>query len=360
MQKPLLKKGIAVAIILLFLSVSVVPSTGTTIEKTSSSFNSNTLFVGGSGPGNYTRIQDAIDNASDGDTVFVYNGTYVENIVINKKMNLVGEDRFNTTIDGNMEREYVVKVLCDSVYISGFKIINAGDGIQIYSYDNTIIKNNLTMNIWFGVAIYGGCDNIICDNVIRNNCGGVLLHSHSQNNHILENKIIENLGGYISTGVELYDSSHNEIIGNLISGSTVNVFLTDSCENTVSNNLIENARQKGIYIFFMSHHNIISNNTFINTSWGIQIEANGNKIIYNNFINNIGHAHFTVFNPFFVPRFNYNKWDRNYWDNWIGLTNPSFSKFPKIIFGAFIRSRIPISWLQFDWHPAKEPYDIGV
>ena len=32
----------------------------------------NTLYVGGSGPGNYTRIQDAIDNASDGDTVFVY------------------------------------------------------------------------------------------------------------------------------------------------------------------------------------------------------------------------------------------------------------------------------------------------
>ncbi|MCK4443471.1 MAG: hypothetical protein KAW09_02940, partial [Thermoplasmata archaeon] len=38
-----------------------------------------TLFVGGSGPGNYTTIQGAIDAASLQDTVFVYNGTYLEN-----------------------------------------------------------------------------------------------------------------------------------------------------------------------------------------------------------------------------------------------------------------------------------------
>ena len=38
--------------------------------------NDNTLYVGGSGEGNYTKIQDAIDDASDGDIVFVYNGTY--------------------------------------------------------------------------------------------------------------------------------------------------------------------------------------------------------------------------------------------------------------------------------------------
>ena len=38
-------------------------------------FNGKTLYVGGSGEGNYTKIQDAINDSSDGDTVFVYNGT---------------------------------------------------------------------------------------------------------------------------------------------------------------------------------------------------------------------------------------------------------------------------------------------
>ena len=42
--------------------------------------NGKTLYVGGSGPGNYTKIQDAINNAIDGDTIYVYSGTYNGNI----------------------------------------------------------------------------------------------------------------------------------------------------------------------------------------------------------------------------------------------------------------------------------------
>jgi len=38
--------------------------------------SSKTLYVGGNGVGNYSSIQDAIDSASDGDTVYVYSGIY--------------------------------------------------------------------------------------------------------------------------------------------------------------------------------------------------------------------------------------------------------------------------------------------
>ena len=61
---------------------------------------SSTLYVGGSGPGNYSSIQSAIDAASDGDTVFVYSGTYSEPITIEKKLNLIGEEKTTTIIDG--------------------------------------------------------------------------------------------------------------------------------------------------------------------------------------------------------------------------------------------------------------------
>ena len=75
--KPLLKKGLVVGIILLFIGTAMIPLNGQKIEKLSSpASGGNWFYVGGSGPGNYTDIQDAIDNASDGDTVFVYNGTY--------------------------------------------------------------------------------------------------------------------------------------------------------------------------------------------------------------------------------------------------------------------------------------------
>ncbi len=73
-MKDKMKKGLVVAVFLLFFSVSVIPSTGTTDVKqiTMLTTSGNTLYVGGDGPGNYTKIQDAINNASDGDTVFVY------------------------------------------------------------------------------------------------------------------------------------------------------------------------------------------------------------------------------------------------------------------------------------------------
>jgi len=51
------------------------------------SFDGNTLYVGGMGPNNYTSIQSAIDDAVDGDTVFVYSGFYYERIFINVSIN---------------------------------------------------------------------------------------------------------------------------------------------------------------------------------------------------------------------------------------------------------------------------------
>ena len=76
--------------------------------------NGNTLYVGGSGEGNYTKIQHAIDDASDGGTVFVYDDSspYNENLNVDKSINLIGEDR-NTTII-NTSYSYLVIVSADS------------------------------------------------------------------------------------------------------------------------------------------------------------------------------------------------------------------------------------------------------
>ena len=99
-KNPLIIKYFVVGITLLFLGTTIVPFRAQEIEKSSLPTSSgHWLYVGGSGPGNYSVIQDAVDNATDGDTVFVYNGIYSDyfpdnfacvNIV--KKISLIGED----------------------------------------------------------------------------------------------------------------------------------------------------------------------------------------------------------------------------------------------------------------------------
>ena len=53
----------------------------------------NILYVGGSGECNYTKFQGAIDNATDGDTVFVYDISllYNESVTIDKSINFLAE-----------------------------------------------------------------------------------------------------------------------------------------------------------------------------------------------------------------------------------------------------------------------------
>ncbi len=73
-------------------------------------------------PDQYSTIQEAINAANDGDSIFVRNGTYFEHVVINKSLSIAGEDVTATIIDGN-GTGHVLHVLSESVNITGFTIL---------------------------------------------------------------------------------------------------------------------------------------------------------------------------------------------------------------------------------------------
>lgn len=220
----IMSKAIALGIFVLFIGASVVTSVAG--DKTVFT-KGNMLYVGGGGPGNYTSIQDAIDDANKGDTVFVFDDSspYKENLVIDKSISLIGENKDSTVIDGDL-KDHVVQITASWVNISGFTIKNSktqlptSSGIWIFStskiYENCTITDSLIIDCNTGIAV-AGKNNLISENTIKNNgYFGVYVFGSFKYNTIIKNEISNNG----KTGIGLNNGPrHNEVTDNVISNN---------------------------------------------------------------------------------------------------------------------------------------------
>ena len=319
----------------------ITPNVGLKIGSRNASiirFNGNILYVGGSGEGNYTRIQDAINNASDGDIIIVYPGIYKEHLVIEKAIRICGSGCENTFIIGiSSGKWYSIKILHDNVNINNFTLVNQ--------------KN-------YGALIWIEGKNVTIEyNLIR---GEIVVHACWV--HIYKN-VIKN------AGIEL-GFSHSLVENNLIENAIYGIFLWGT-NNKICGNIFRNC-STGTQIF--RSQNIIKKNKFLNCSTGIGLEGNKNIIRFNEFVGNkygisiyMGKNNLIYSNNFIMNDINadlegwladlplINKWKENYWYN-------HKSSLPKIIFGRIILGGPPhhhkyFPWINIDWHPAIKPYE---
>ena len=271
-------------VMLLLLSVSI--SAITILPETA---GATTLYVGGAGPGNYTTIQGAIDAASPGDTVYVYSGTYYENVVIGKVLSLAGENEAETIIDGGYEDDDVIDIYSDWVNVSGFTLRNGGpnffgSGLWIHSSNcsitsntihgnsvgitidevagNLIAENTVFSNYRFGISLFLSSDNTIANNTLFwNHVVGINL-ALSDDNTIKDNHIFEAWSG---EGVGLSDSHNNAMVGNTITASERAMSLSSSTFNSITYNTVSDCPE-GIFLSSSDnnsiHHNNVTNTTY--------------------------------------------------------------------------------------------------
>jgi len=316
------QKGLSVVLILLLLGISVFPITAQDIEKSSlSTSRSNWLYVGGSGPENYTKIQDAIDDSSPGDTVFVYHGTYYERVTIDKSIDILGESKSTTIIDGI---DYGIAVtaqdiLTSMVNISGFTIKHANTGLIIRNYEDKIRNIN------------------IFDTIITQCVDGLEVNG-GKNCTIYKNIIKDNLEGILAYGSNCYYTQN--IIKNTSIGITIGFSQQIFEKNTIEDN------GKGMRLSLDSRTTIIDNN-FINNENDTDIKDTFFSII-----------------PFGGFQRFHTKWSGNYWDKWVTIDpKPLRTKYYLTIqittdLHEWYRAFGPFRFIEFDWHPAQEPYDI--
>ncbi|MFH1100867.1 MAG: NosD domain-containing protein [Methanobacteriota archaeon] len=339
MNPMIAKKRIVMSFVIIVLLLSSSPTIAretqnlsgdeTSIVTFPSSFESRILFVGGSGPGNYTSIQVAITAANNHDTVFVYRGTYYENLVIDKPIRVIGEDNTLTFIDGRY-LTHVVQITVNDVYLSGFTIqhsgedhhsgviisgnnttvhdcilryningivvdgsrnnitqcttyTNEGHGIQFITTDSSLIRDCVAYDNFRGIVLIDSWNNCVerCE-AFENNMDGILL-SQSHSNTVRECCCHDGIWfSWFPGGITLcYDSFDNLIQDNYCYNYTLGISVYDSAEK----NVIMGNRLSGGYAaveLMRSSYNTIQNNIILGGERGVHLVFSRKTIIRDN------------------------------------------------------------------------------
>jgi parallel beta-helix repeat protein len=337
-------------------------------------FAGSTLYVGGGGSGNYSRIQDAIDNATDGDTVFVYDDAspYLENLMVDKSISMIGENKETTRIEG-ITNVTVVRLAADHILLQGFTIVIPTFpmpwimGVYVsktenWPYEQDVVIENITVS-------------------------DVNIISHNSR----------------TDGIGCLYCNNSTFVGNTVSNCYFGIHLFLSCNNIVSHNKVQQC-QYGVYVentwnphyrLWFAHptfgSNTIANNTIKGNEYGVLIDGDrtvsdkildnnvtGNhdgialgttiktEVARNNLISNVVDATIETAKLTFYPTC---EWHDNYWGEPTGSRVRIRGNFYLVFFingfggetnfGMGISLGIFPIIIAFDRSPAQEPYPIN-
>ncbi len=239
--------GIYFLITLFFISMGTASAADITVNNST-------------GPAaDYTSIQAAVDAATDGDTIIVYNGTYMENVNVNKKLNITSQsgNPKDTVVQALNESDYIFHITANNVTISGFQvggymwdpwIYPMDTGIYLDGVQHNNINNNDVSGEEHAISL-----NLSSNNTLSNNSGSITLR-YSDNNLLNNNSPTGSI-----TAVILHNSDNNLLNDNNVTSSETGIHM-DSSDNNI---LIGNSIVAGDYCLslYYSHNNTVSNNT---------------------------------------------------------------------------------------------------
>jgi len=314
------------------------------------------LYEYGTAENPYRTINRALDEANDGDNIYIFGGEYNESLIIDKKVNVSGSISYgNTIINYHVAHKYTVEISADFVTLEGVNISDEGNFVSDLSGalihvtgDNVIIQqNNITQcHKSYGIYLDSSSGHVLGGNNVSYCKTGIYMKS-SNTNDLINNKIFD---CDVAT-VELKSSSNIRFYNNRINGSQYGIYAS-SCNNmNATDNSVYDNSLHGIALYSCNDAMIQGNTIYGNTVAGIQLNAPGSKIIgnrfwknqlginldssnneiYNNFVNDsqgtgikanagtrnnvIYWNHFNMNEPNAYER-GINEWDHNYWDDY--------------------------------------------
>ncbi|MBM4128382.1 MAG: hypothetical protein FJ247_13830 [Nitrospira sp.] len=249
-----------------------------------------TIVVALDGTGEFTSIQEAVDSAQKGDTVFLKPGAYPQDLTIHSKeaIKLVGAGVDQVTLLGHRDRVGVLHVGkwpygATDIEITGLTVNeHGGHAVGIFNGKRITLRHLRVKGMLFGQQVQdvriedsriGGSETtgvqfadtqaVLIGNVIHDNDHGVNVAGKSdvrlERNIItrnlfeavvigdgakavlVSNTLVKNGGGAVFLG-----SSHNEVSGNIVGLNTVGFVIAPSSQTTLSFNGLFN--KEGNYL----------------------------------------------------------------------------------------------------------------
>jgi len=280
---------------------------------TSHSFSGGrTLYVGGDGPNNYSRIRDAINNASDGDTIVIFYNIYHENITLDKELHIIGiEKNGEKPIIYERKGDFAISIMANNCTLRNLRLImNASVTLKISSSFNLIENCYITNPPERGL------------------CGHAIMMTYSNHNRIINNTI-ESKGG-AGVSLRMYGCHGNNFSYNTITGDWCDydsLWIIESSNNSFYHNII-----RGMECMY-SDENIFYNNTFTLTA---RTYASKNNLFKNNNLRSLklyNSVNFRIRNNIFDGPLDLNGDKLKYYNTHIIENNTKYLKNgPKILY----------------------------
>jgi hypothetical protein len=276
-------------------------------------FAAANFFVDDDGPADYTTIQAAINAAATRDTIYVHNGTYYENVNVNRTVYLVGESNVSTIINGKAS-DTVVKITQGGVKLFDLKITNSsltaghdkgvsitgivcllmndiientGVGIEVNGVNDTNISYNEIRNSTYGILLNNAGWTIMNSNIMTNNSYGLSINGLLSGNSSLSSSLITKNG----IGIQLTDTTALAISETNITENNYGALFTNTTECTVTGSNISSNIFGLLLIGSLCQNNTVENGSISFNMQAVTLESSSNnRIIQNYIVNNTGYA----------------------------------------------------------------------
>jgi len=209
-------------------------------------------------------LQQRIDRAAPEDIVIVNGGVFLESVIINKSISLIG--RNSPVIDGGGQGD-VVTISADDVVISGFTIRGGSKNlsqeaaaVKVKDANRVTIRGNLLQDAHFGIHITNSSEDVIDGNVID----------------VGADTPIERRGH----GVYFWEVSGSTLYGNTIRHAGDGIHLEYAERNGIGNNTVTQSRY-ALHFMYANDNKVISN-TFRDNLTGAVLMYSNDLIIKDN------------------------------------------------------------------------------